>query len=326
MCFNKLTNFFVKSKTELFNGLKHTLLRVLFLKQLSMKNIIKLSLAAFLVMVIAVSCKKLDRPTLGDYPKDQDPRFPLYPGGPLKFYTAFDGTSTNKLMNAVDSIRANFPADNPFTSITGISGKGVQGVDQKAIKYPSANDWAKSTSFTVAFWEKNSVPTGGSPQWLFSLPSKDFWHQSAFTAFFDHDAAGSNTSVATVKLIIQDQWLEFTGANRMPGNLLNGSWHHMAFVYDETTSKMSYYVDGQPLTGLPASITDVKRGSNPRGPMDFKNTYNFVVGGWNKHANLGQGAPGDGWIQSWQGGLDQFRLYGKALTASEVLALFNSRL
>ena len=60
--------------------------------------------------------------------------------------------------------------------------------------------------------------------------------------------------------------------------------------------------------------------------VDFKNTYNFVLGGWNKHANLGNGAPGDGWIQSWQGGLDQFRLYSKALSATEVQALFNSKL
>lgn len=270
---------------------------------------------------LLVSCQKMNRPALGNYVKDANP-----PGGPLKFYVAFDGTSPDPLRNAVDSIRANFAVSNPFTAIAGISGKGAQGVDQKAIKYGDANEWAKSTSFTVAFWEKNSVPTGGSPQWLFSLPSKDFWHQSAFTAFFDHDGAGSTSSLATVKLILQDQWLEFTGANRMPGNLLNGNWHHMAFVYDETTSKMTYYVDGRPLEGLPSSVTDIKRGGNPRGPMDFSNTYNFVIGGWNKHASLGNGAPTDAWIQSWQGGLDQFRLYNKALSAAEILALYNSKL
>lgn len=280
----------------------------------------KISFLFGLVLLMA-SCQKMERPKLGDYPKDANP-----PGGPLKFYTAFDGTSSDPLRNAVDSVRANFAINNPLTSISGISGKAVQGANQKAIKYGSANDWAASTSFTVAFWEKNSVPTGGAPQWLFSLPSHDFWHQSAFTAFFDHDGAGSTSSLATVKLIIQDQWLEFTGNNRMPGNLLNGNWHHMAFVYDETTSKMSYYVDGQLLTGLPSSVTDIKNGSNPRGKMNFHDTYSFVVGGWNKHANLGNGAPGDAWIQSWQGGLDQFRLYGKALTASEISALYNSKL
>ena len=67
-----------------------------------------LKTAVFILMVIVVgtSCKKLSRPALGDFPKDADPRFPLYPGGPLKFFTAFDGTTSNPLMNAVDSIRA----------------------------------------------------------------------------------------------------------------------------------------------------------------------------------------------------------------------------
>jgi len=292
-----------------------------------MKNKIHLYILSAALILLAGSCQKMERPALGDFPGDNDPHFPLYPGGPLKFYAAFDGTTTDPLMNAVDSIRANFASDNPFTSIAGASGQGVQGVDQKAIKYPSANDFANSTSFTVAYWEKNSVPTGGSPQWLFSLPANDLWHQSALFAFIDHDGAGSTSSQAVFKLAINDNWFEFTPGNgRMPGNLLNGNWHHMALVYDETTSKVTYYIDGQPLIGLASNLTDLKKGGAPYGPMDFKKTYNFVIGGWNKHAGLGNGAPGDAWIQSWQGGLDQFRLYGKALTASEVLALYNSRL
>jgi hypothetical protein len=287
-----------------------------------MKQKLQYILLAILAMVVYTSCQKISRPALGDYPPDSNP-----PGGPLKFYAAFDGTSPDPLRNAVDSIRANFASENPFTSIAGARGQGVKGVDQKAIKYASANDFSGVSSFTVAFWEKNTVPTGGSPQFLFSLPSKDFWHQSALFAFIDHDAAGSTNSQAVFKWAIQDQWFEFTPGNgRMPGNLLDNNWHHIALVYDAATSKITYYIDGAALTGLSANLTDVKKGGGPRGPVGFANTYNFVIGGWNKHVNLGNGAPGDGWIQSWQGGLDQFRLYGKALNASEVLALFNSKM
>ncbi|HNP21583.1 MAG TPA: LamG domain-containing protein [Panacibacter sp.] len=285
-------------------------------------NIAKYALCILTAGALLTACQKMDRPPLGDYPKDANP-----PGGPLKFYTAFDGTGTDPLMNGVDSIRANFPATNPFTSISGVNGAGAQGVDQKAILYPSANDWAKSTSFTIAFWERNSVPGGGSPQFLFSLASKDYWHQSALFCLVDHDGAGSTATDAVVKIAIEDHWFEFTPANgRMPGNLLNNEWHHMAFVYDETTSKMSYYIDGAELTGLPSNLTDLKNGSAPFGPLNFANTYGFVLGGWNKHASLGNGAPTDAWIQSWQGGLDQFRLYNKALSSSEISALYNSKL
>ena len=109
-------------------------------------KIAKYGLCIMVIVLAVTGCKKLDRPALGNYPKDANP-----PGGPLKFYVAFDGTTSNPLMNAVDSIRANFPSSNPFTTIDGVEGKAVQGVDQKAILYPSANDFNKATSFTLAF-------------------------------------------------------------------------------------------------------------------------------------------------------------------------------
>jgi hypothetical protein len=87
------------------------------------------------------------------------------------------------------------------------------------------------------------------------------------------------------------------------------------------------YVDGVKATNVSAaSSTWLDNGTTPHGAASFTNTYGFVLGGWNKHANLGNGAPGDSWIQSWQGGLDQFRLYGKVLTDTEIQALYNSKM
>jgi hypothetical protein len=284
----------------------------------------KLSNYGLFIIVIGlafIGCKKLDRPALGDYPKDLNP-----PGGPLKFYVAFDGTTPDPLMNAVDSIRANFPSSNPFTQIDGVEGKAVKGVDQKAILYPSANDFDKATSFTIAFWEKNSVPTGGSPQFVFSLASKDYWHQSALFMLVDHDAAGSTADSAAVSFVVQDNWFVTHDNEKLPGHLLNGNWHHMAITYDQTTSRITYYVDGHKATNVSAASSTWLTNGNPHGAVSFSNIYAFVLGGWNKHANLGHDAPTDAWIQSWQGGLDQFRLYGKVLTDSEILALYNSKI
>src|SRR6186997_1873734 len=114
-----------------------------------MKNKIHFCLVLTALILVAGSCSKKARPPLGDFPKDADPHFPLYPGGPLKFYTAFNGTSADKLMNAVDSVRANFPTNNPLVSVTGISGKAIQGNGTKAIKYPNANDFNVATSATI---------------------------------------------------------------------------------------------------------------------------------------------------------------------------------
>ena len=268
--------------------------------------------------IVMLSCQKINRPELGAYTKDANP-----PGGPLKFYTAFDGSGSDKLMNAVDSIRATFPSDNPFTSVAGITGKGAQGTaaKDKAIKYPSANDFAKSTSITVAYWMKNVPATDGEPEFHFSLPSKDFWHESAMFLLVEKggpNADNSSTAGMACTFAVMDNWVEFRGPNKLP-NVLNGNWHHVAFVYDETTSKVTAFVDGAavPYTGTGNSIGI--------GKLKFNNINNFVLGGWNKHAS-GTGGAQDPWIHAFSGTMDQFRLYGKALSASEILALYNSKL
>lgn len=69
-------------------------------------------LLAASAILFASSCQKIDQPGMGNYPADANS-----PNGPLKFYVAFDGTSANPLMNAVDSIKATFPSDNPFTTM-----------------------------------------------------------------------------------------------------------------------------------------------------------------------------------------------------------------
>lgn len=283
-----------------------------------MNSLIKTATATLALAFVFTACQKMDRPELGDYTRDVNP-----PGGPLKFYVAFDGTTTDPLMNAVDSIRATFPTANPLAPADGISGKGVQGERGKAIKYPSANDWANTaTSMTIAFWMKH-MPHSDGPEFYFSLPTTEYWHNSQAFMMIE-DKGQSTAELATVKFALFDQWFEFTGEKRMTGGLLNGNWHHFAIVYDETTSKLTYYLDGVPFTNLDPSLTDVKKDGQPRGPLKFSNTTGFIVGGWNKHAN--QSGPTDAWINSYSGQMDQFRLYGKALSAAEVQALFNSKM
>lgn len=275
-----------------------------------MRKYFKVFLLAAGVLTIAVGCQKKTRPALGDYVQDANP-----PGGPLKFYTAFDGSSADPLMNAVDSIRANFASANPLTSVAGISGKAVQGKDAASIKYSSANDFGSATSFTIALWMKNTAQVGRT-EFVFSLVDDKYgWHHSSIFLLVENQTATN----ATMKLGLMDQWLEGT----LSKPLFDGNWHHIAYVYDQTTSKMTYYFDGAVVSGMTAAQTDVKNGGNPRGPVDLSTAKNLVLGGWNKHAGLA--GPTDGWISSYTGAMDQFRLYGKALTAAEVNALFTSK-
>ncbi len=281
-------------------------------------NRIFLSLPA--MMLLLASCQKMKRPELGDYPQD----YTTVPTTPLRFFASMDSSATehsqiNKRFR--DSI-SNYPSFFPSSSVKVIAGAKGTAVSGGTLVYNNANDFGSAQSWTVAFWEKNTVPQN-EPQWLFTLPSKDYWHNTALTAFIDHQNTGSDQNVATFKIIYEDQWFEFVNANKMPGNLLNNQWHHIALVYDQTTSKLSYYIDGAALTGLPSNLTDVTKNGGPRGAAQFSQPVGFVVGGWSKHGGFG-GAQ-DSWVQPWKGGLDQFRLYNKALSASEVAALYNSR-
>lgn len=275
------------------------------------KKILQSALVIMVLFLAVAGCKKTTRPALGDYTADSNP-----PGGPLKFYAAFDGTTANPLMNAVDSIRANFPSDNPLTSVAGVSGKAIQGNGTKAIKYPSANDFKGATSCTISMWVNNTV--NPNTELYFSLASKDYWHESAAFLLVEQAAVDK----CTFKFALMDHWVEYTNQS-FNKPLLNGQWHHLAFTYNETNSKLRVYFDGTEVA-TPGSSGTFMNGASPLGKLDLKNATNLVVGGWNKQAGLS--GPSDSWINGFTGKIDQFRLYNKVLTDSEIMALFTSKL
>jgi Concanavalin A-like lectin/glucanases superfamily len=270
-----------------------------------MKNMFKLCVSTVLVMLIAGSCKKMERPALGNYPQDANP-----PGGPLKFYVAFDGTTANPLMNAVDSTRANFPAVNTGTSADGIHGKSYKGSPTAFAKYAGANDFTQSTSFTVAFWIKKTPQAPGSgTQFAFSLDNKGYsWtNTKIFLEFEDY----STTALGAGKFYIMDNWVEYINANSMP-NVLNGNWHQLVFTYNGTNSTLICYIDGavfktNVITGL--------------GPINFGAFDSFTIGGPNQYTH-----DQNTWMGFWDGQIDQFRLYNTVLTGAEVTTLYNSKL
>jgi hypothetical protein len=95
-------------------------------------------------------------------------------------------------------------------------------------------------------------------------------------------------------------------------NVQDNNWHHIAFVYDATTSNMTLYVDGV------ANSLVLRWGQHGSLLTDPTQIQELDLGG---NANIGN----EGWGQNWDGGLDQFRFYGKALSASDIQALFNSK-
>ncbi len=273
-------------------------------------------LTAALIIVAAVSCQKMKRPDYSNYPVDANP-----PNGPLKFYAAFDGTTTNPLMNGVDSIKALFPSDNPFTSIDGVRGKAAQGVNQKFIKYSSFNSWASSSSISVSVWfkqngqTKNNNNTNG-PAYILSMKAQDNFHWSGAVGFLFLE--GNNTACAVKSMFVStsgDNWFTWEGGQSIAG-LCDDKWHHMVLTYDESNSNVKLYIDG-------VQNPNVRNwGSHGALSLATDKINEFRIG-----AGPSTSYASDDWLAcSFKGGLDQIRLYSKALTAAEIQALFASKM
>lgn len=289
-----------------------------------MYNYKKLASLAALVMFVAVAlvgCQKKDRPALGDFPTDSNP-----PGGPLKFYAAYDGTTTNPLMNAVDSIRANFASTNPLASVDGISGKALQGANRKFVTYAKPNDWASSAaSFSISVWYKGNGQTknnkgGNGPEHIFTMKqtnveNKNHWSGSIGLFFLEGDNKACAVKSMFVSGTSTDNWFTWEGGNTIAG-LLDNKWHHLVLVYDHTISTMTLYVDGV--------ANPNKRTWGTHGAVKFDNERIQEV-----RVGAGPGPAADesdDWLAgTFKGNLDQLRLFATAITPAEVAALYNGK-
>ena len=272
------------------------------------------------IVVTVFSCQKMVRPDLV-LVSDDDPAF----NGPLQRLWAFEGTATDSIWGSRGTAKG-------ISYIDGVKGKAYKGSATGQIEYATLGKAATMESFTIAFWMKAESKDGGA-QAVFMLPNPDdFWGNT----FMLIDGPAKNDSML-VKFNFAGNWIEFTGngsnangLNRWP-NAYN-KWIHVAFTYDAATSKFAAYRDGNKLP-LASSVTDrfkPKKNPNdpnekpePLGALKFNNPSKFVIGGFQQH--IGIIAPADSWMLLYTGGLDQFRIYTKALSDSEIKDLFTSK-
>jgi hypothetical protein len=270
----------------------------------------KYILGILIVSLAIAGCQKMDRPPLSDYPKDAHP-----PGGPLKFYAAMDGAN-------VDSIRANFGTDNNVTYVDGgVSGMAAQmdGSQNGFINYPSANDFGQSTSFTVSFWinitlaEKDNDHAVGI---LAFASSNNFWGNITFYA--DNNTKSPSDSM-DLKMHFGasnngDNW-NFAGYNFANGwpHMYDGQWHQIAFTYDATTKTGTVYRDGAQFD----QQTDQD--------IAFTDPSQLVVGGFQEAAGVVDSYENNTWMAGFPGKIDNVRLYGEALSATDIKGLYDNK-
>lgn len=118
--------------------------------------------------------------------------------------------------------------------------------------------------------------------------------------------------------------LEFNGnpgTQRLPD--MYGKWKHVVFQYDEKSSEVAFFIDGNKLN-LPDNIAKRTKDGLPLGPLKLANASKLILGGFQQHGGV-SGNPDD-WMGKFTGKLDQFRLYTTALSATEVKKLYTDKL
>jgi len=94
-----------------------------------------------------------------------------------------------------------------------------------------------------------------------------------------------------------DENLSSSNSGDMSDILISGEWHHLAYVWDSVNSFYKIYIDGV----LFDQDTDIVNAELYYEPDDF-----FFVGGW------------DISYSPFNGSIDEFKLYSRALSAAEI--------
>jgi len=224
-------------------------------------------------------------------------------------------------------------------STAGVTGNAFKGAASSYVLFSNPGQLPAMESYTVSLW-MNSPKTNGLARGIFSLNNPtDFW--GSLDIYLDNPG-GTDPKGDT--LIFK---VHMTNASGVPfagvflqakvPNAIN-TWTHMVVTYDAGTSVISFYQNGVSIgiagvAGTSGFVNDpVLPGDDPTktpkvlyGPIKFPNPTAAVLGTWQFQTtpSLTTSADAQTWAESYTGGLDNFRIYNKALTSDEVVALYN---
>jgi hypothetical protein len=289
-----------------------------------MKTVSK-SVLLLAVALIAFSCKKkssteeepavVPPPAVGGFNSASE-----VASSNLVAHFPFDGN----IADAKNSVSGG--ASNGTTSfISGKKGQAYQGSANGFLSYSNPGTLPGLTSFTVSMWINTARHDGGA-QSLFMLSKQDgsFWGN--FFMLIEGQAPANPRNMhmkfhfekndATFK----EHWLDIGDSAYRPADMY-GSWRHVAWTYDQNTSKATWYINGQKKALPPnTEIRNADASGTLLGPLNFKDATKFVIGGYQNHL----GSPYNSlepWMLNYTGGIDEFRIYNKALTEAEMSAL-----
>ena len=289
---------------------------------MKIKDIFLKALASVVCVTIVGSCQKMSKPALpANYPTDN----PVTPTTPLRFYLSFDSTSADDAKLNIrfkDSI-SNYPSFFPPPAInytTGVRGTALQGNYDGFIHYFNANDFAKSTSFSIAFWLKATLSQkdhNNADGVLALADTTNFW--SPVVIYTDHESSTSDSMILKFHFLNgnSDNWdfAGYDGPRRFP-HMYDGQWHQVVFTYDAGTKIGTVYRDG----------VQFDQKTNESIAFTPNHITQLVVGGFQQAIGVQGTYAQNTWMKGFPGALDNIRLYNKSLSAAEVQNLYANKL
>ncbi len=288
----------------------------------------KLSKPCLLILVLALavsSCQKLERPVLKELILDPPP--PPYTD--LKSFWSFENNLADAGENKLTPTGVNITYGPGITGQAAKIGAGGYLLLKAAgdtVTYPNgfkgiaADTLSNLGSFTLSFWMNGVGPVINGAQGLFSISNKnEFWGN--LDLFLENLNNGSeaflkvhmfNAGVASGN---GEEWNEI----KIPNGL--NKWTHIALTYNATNSQFSIFADGQP-----TAINNKVLGGGNYGKIKFNNFNGMVLGTYQFQTTptLSNHGP-ESWARSFNGSLDQFRLYNRAFSTAEITDLFTTK-
>jgi len=218
-------------------------------------------------------------------------------------YWAFDGS-------LIDSVSGQLAIGTNTSFGTGTKKQALQtGANGYALFTPGASITGLH-SYTISYWVNAPVNSNGIAGTVNFSHNSNFW--ANIDQFFEN---GSSATAATFKVHVtngntKEHWLVKTDI----ANAFN-KWTQMATSFDSATKTFKFYVNGAEV----ASEVDAGFGD-----LQFANYGKLVFGTvqFMTTPSLTSSHGAEGWAGFLNGLLDEVRIYKKALTSDEILALY----
>jgi hypothetical protein len=210
------------------------------------------------------------------------------------------------------------------TLVPGRRGNAYKGSTSEAyFEYDVASGTALKTldEISIACWIKTPHTTSGAAK-IFAINGGDVF-MGALTLIQESQATGD--SVDMKFYLFDSESPEWKGQDlrNQNGNFVNDMWFHIVALYNKTTSTMEFYANGNKVFSQVKYAGPVPtEGDQPLlGPIKLGQDMNqILIGAWPQQI---AGTP-ESWMTYFQGMVDELRIYNKALSESEIQALYEA--